>query len=79
MATKKQKKYPKVPKAIKKPKANASIAGMEKYLERVDKQAKDYKEKCKQIDKLNAEIVKSAKKADTLRKSISGVKRITKK
>lgn len=79
MATKKQKKYPKVPKAIKKPKANASNASMESYLKRVDDQAKAYKEKCKEIDKANAEIIKGVKKAETLRKAISGVKRITRK
>jgi len=50
---KKLKKYP------KKPKASASMATMERYLE-----------KCKDIDKMNKPIVAHNKKVEDLRKKI---------
>lgn len=50
-------KYP------KKPKASASVATMERYLERV-----------KEIDRENARRKADAKKADSLRKRISGIR-----
>jgi hypothetical protein len=57
MASKKV-KYP------KKPKANASVATMERYLQR-----------CKDIDKVNAEKEKEAKKRESLKKSIAKIGR----
>lgn len=57
MAKLKMKRYP------KKPKASASVATMENYLQR-----------CKAIDKENAQRKAENTKKDTLRKKISGVK-----
>lgn len=58
MATKKLKKYP------KKPKANASLEVLQKYLD-----------KMKDIDKENAQTKADEKKRQDLKKKISGIKR----
>lgn len=48
----------------KKPKASASVSTLENYLRR-----------CKEVDKHNAAIKSEAKKKESLRKRISGMKR----
>jgi hypothetical protein len=54
---------PKLKKYPKKPKASASLSAMENYLD-----------KCKQIDKENAQIKADMKKKETLKKKISGMR-----
>lgn len=79
MATQKVAKYPKAPKALKKPKANAGNATKENYLKRRADQEKAYKEKCKAVDQKNADRLKEVKKAESLNKAIAGLKPLRKK
>ena len=55
---------PKLKKYPKKPKANASLSVMERYLER-----------CKDVDKYNAELKKNEEKRKTIKKKIANIRR----
>jgi hypothetical protein len=75
----KLKKYPKPPKRGKKPKANASVASKEKFLQRCKDQDKTYSSKCAEVDKHNAQVQSDAKKSLKLQAQIGSVGRVAPK